>query len=61
MKLNEQLKKQNLPTNQSPGADGFTCEFYQTLREDRTLILPKVFPRVEEKHFQSHSLRLALP
>ena len=45
----------NLPTNKSPGPDGFTAEFYKTKREERTPVLLKLFQNTAEGRTPTNS------
>jgi hypothetical protein len=50
----------SLPTKRSPGQDGSTAKFSQTV-EELTPMFINLFHKIGKKHYQTHSMKPIFP
>jgi hypothetical protein len=55
-----QVVIKSLPTKESPGLIGFSVEFYQTFKEELTLMLLKLFQEILREGTQPNSFHEAV-
>lgn len=56
IKQKDSISNQKLLTEESPGPDDVTAEFYQSFKEELILISHKFFQKIREEHFPTRSV-----